>query len=148
VKIPAGVGSGQRIRLAGEGTAGANSGPRGDLHLTVTVAENGLFSRRGDDLMCEVPITFAEAALGAEISVPTKDGTAKLKIPPGTQSGQMLRLAGMGVPKLKGKGCGDQLVRVKIAVPRKASKRERELIEELAELDKEDPRASLDDGKL
>ena len=93
------------------------------------VSPNGLFERRGDDLICEVPVTFAEAALGAEVTVPTKDGTATLKVPPGTQSGQVLRLAGMGVPRLREKGAGDQLVRVKVAVPKKLSRQQRELIE-------------------
>lgn len=143
VKVPAGIDDGQRIRLAGEGLAGVGGGPRGDLHLVVKVTPNGFFERRGNDLICEVPVTFAEAALGAEITVPTKDGTATLKVPPGTQSGQVLRLAGMGVPRLRDKGAGDQLVRIKVTVPKRLSRQQRELIEALAGSSHEDPRAKL-----
>ena len=123
--------------------AGANGGTRGDLHLVVTVSSNGLFERRGDDLICEVPITLVEAALGAQIEVPTKSGQAELTIPPGTQSGQLLRLKGMGVPHLREKGCGDQLVRVKVAVPKRLSRRQRELLEQLRETLDDDPRSGL-----
>ncbi len=147
VKIPPGVKDGARLRISGEGAAGARGGQRGDLYLKVCVRENGFFKRVGDDLVCEVPITFAEAALGAEIKIPTKDGQATLKIPPGTQSGQVLRLRGMGVPKARG-GCGDQLVRVKVTVPKSPSRRARELIESLARECPENPRKDIENYRF
>lgn len=146
VKVPAGVKDGQRIRLSGQGGAGARGGPRGDLYLVVRVAPHPLFTREGDDLLCEIPITFPEAVLGAEIAVPTLTAEVAMKIPPGTQSGQVFRLAGKGMPRGKGSaagGCGDQRVRVKVCVPRDPSRREVELVRELAALRTADPRAEL-----
>ena len=115
VRIPAGVKDGQRIRLAGKGAPGRRGGPAGDLFVVVHVAEHELFGRKGDDLTLTVPITFAEAALGTTLTVPTLDGTVSLKVPAGTASGRTLRVRGRGVP---GKGsAGDLLVTLEVAVP-------------------------------
>ncbi len=142
VRIPVGVEDGQKLRLQGQGAAGRNGGPPGDLYLVVRVRKHPFFERKGSDLFCEVPVTFAEAALGAEIEVPTLDGRVKVRVPPGTQSGQLLRLAGLGLPKPSG-GRGDLYVRVKVAVPRDLTPRERQLIEELQRLRPENPRVGL-----
>ncbi|MGQ9524567.1 MAG: molecular chaperone DnaJ [Armatimonadota bacterium] len=141
VKIPPGVDNGSRIRLAGEGMAGNAGGRRGDLYLIVRVRPHPTFERKGDDLYLEVPITFPEAALGAEITIPTINGRAKMKVPPGTQSGQSFRLAGMGMPRLNGAGRGDQIVKLHVVVPRNLTTRERELVRELASLRPESPRS-------
>lgn len=149
VKIPPGVQTGSKIRVRGEGLASPDAGGRrGDLILVTQVLEDGFLKRRGDDLICEVPITFAEAALGAEIRVPTKDGRVKLTIPPGTQSDQVFRLAGLGVPHLKGKGSGDQLVKVVVTVPKRVSRRARDLIEEWSREEPENPRAQIEHYRL
>ncbi|MCC6446191.1 MAG: molecular chaperone DnaJ [Armatimonadetes bacterium] len=142
VKIPAGVHDGAKIRLAGEGGAGSD-GQRGDLYLIVKVAPDPSFERKGDDLYCDLPVTFTEAALGAEVDTPTLKGSVKLKIPAGVQGGQSVRLAGRGMPHLRGSASGDLFVRVKIAVPRNLSDRERELIEELQKIRPENPRQNL-----
>ncbi|HEX8553003.1 MAG TPA: J domain-containing protein [Abditibacteriaceae bacterium] len=131
VKIPAGVGEGARVRAAGQGADGENGGPRGDLFLKVHIAPHPFWKREGDNLLCELPVTFAEAALGGTIDVPAPSGTVGLKIPSGTQSGQTFRLSGRGVPKLKGEGNGDILVKIKVAVPKELSAREREIVAEL-----------------
>jgi molecular chaperone DnaJ len=142
VRIPVGVEDGTVLRLAGQGTQGRDGGPAGDLYLRLKIRPHPFFERKGDDLYCEVPITFAEAALGAEIEVPTLDGKVRVRVPSGTQSGQLLRLAGLGMPKRTG-GRGDLYVRVKIVVPRDLTLRERQLIEELQRLRPENPRAAL-----
>lgn len=144
VKIPPGVRTGSKIRVKGEGLPGTGGAPRGDLVLSVEVAPHSFFGREDDHLTCEVGVTFSEAALGASISVPTRDGRATLKVPPGTQSGQVFRLRGMGAPRLKGGGHGDQLVTVKIVAPKKLSRKAHELLEELAKETAEDPRAGLE----
>jgi DnaJ-class molecular chaperone len=132
VKIPAGVDTGSRIRVAGEG---ARAGRRsGDLYLRVTVKPDPRFERKGDDLYVDLPVEVADAALGAEVSVPTLRGRVSMKIPPGTSSGRVFRLPGYGMPHLKGSGAGDQFVRVQIALPTPLSPRERELFEELRKL--------------
>ncbi len=136
VAIPAGVRSGQRIRLSGA----AN---RGDLYLTVEVRPHALFERRDDDLYVEVPITLAEAMLGAEIEVPTLDGKVNMKIPPETQTGQLFRLRGLGMPRLRGGSRGDQIVRIKVVLPEHLSARERQLFEELRKTRQENPRAKM-----
>jgi DnaJ-class molecular chaperone len=141
VKIPAGVRTGSRIRLAGQGVVGA-SGGRGDLYLIPRIAPHHLFKRQGDDLYCEVPVTYTEAALGSEIEVPTLNGKVKAKLPPGISSGQRLRVAGKGMPQTRG-GKGDLYLRVRIVVPRDLSKEEKELIARLGKLRREDPRANL-----
>jgi len=146
IRIPPGVADGQKIRLAGQGGHGRHGGPPGDLYLTVRVGKNDFFERKGNDLYCEVPVTFPEAALGAEISVPTIKGRAKLRIPPGTQSGQTLRLKGLGVPHSSRRGAGDQYVKVNVVVPRRLTRKQRELIEKLREQLSEDPRRGLRTG--
>jgi molecular chaperone DnaJ len=143
VKIPPGVTDGSKLRLAGQGGSGVAGGAHGDLYLVVKVKPHPFFERQGDDLYIEVPITIAEAVLGAEIEVPTKDGPVKMRIPPGTNCGQLFRLKGMGVPHLKGGGCGDQYVRVKIVVPKNLTPKQRALFEELAKTLDENPRSAL-----
>jgi molecular chaperone DnaJ len=133
VKIPPGVDTGDRIRLAGEGEAGANSGPAGDLYVQVAVKEHSIFQREGKDLYTEVPISFVDAALGGELEVPTLDGRVKLKIPPETQTGKLFRLRGKGVQPVRGGGVGDLLCRAVIETPVNLSKRQKELLEELQE---------------
>lgn len=130
VKIPAGVRDGSRVRAAGEGGAGAGGGTRGDLYLRVRVQPHPLFERREDDLHVELPIAVWEAALGAEVEVPTLRGKVAMKIPPETSSGRTFRLPGYGLPHVKG-GRGDQYVRVRIVLPRELSAREQALFEEL-----------------
>jgi molecular chaperone DnaJ len=139
VKIPAGVRDGSRVRAAGEGGAGAGGGGRGDLYLRVHVAPHPVFERREDDLHVEVPIAVWEAALGAEVEVPTLRGKVSMKIPPETSSGRTFRLPAYGIPHLKG-GKGDQYVRVRIALPQGLSPRERALFEELRTLRPAPPR--------
>jgi molecular chaperone DnaJ len=141
VRIPAGVKDGQRIRLAGKGAPGRRGGPAGDLFVVVHVAEHELFGRKGDDLTLTVPITFAEAALGTTLTVPTLDGTVSLKVPPGTASGRTLRVRGRGVP---GKGrSGDLLVTFEVAVPARLTPAQRKVLETLAEEMDEDPRPQI-----
>ena len=130
VKVPAGVDTGDRIRLAGEGEAGAQGGPAGDLYVVVNVREHDIFQRDGRDLYCEVPISFADAALGGELEVPTLDGRVKLKIPEGTQTGKLFRLRGKGVTPVRGGSAGDLMCRVVLETPVKLDKRQRELLEE------------------
>jgi DnaJ-class molecular chaperone len=142
VKIPAGVRTGSRVRVSGEG-GGGGSGLRGDLYLTVTVAAHPFFERRGDDLHVELPITAPEAALGAAIDVPTLKGKVSMKIPAGTSSGRTFRLPGYGMPRLKGAGAGDELVRIRIVVPSSLTPEERALYEQLKALRGDDPRAYL-----
>jgi curved DNA-binding protein len=139
VDIPAGVRDGQRIRLAGEGGQGAGSGPAGDLFLRVRVRPDRRFRVEGRDLFVELPVTPWEAALGATVEVPTLDGTVKVKVPAGSSSGRRLRLKGEGMPG-PGTQKGDLFATVEIAVPKKLSKRERELFEQLAEASRFDPR--------
>jgi DnaJ-class molecular chaperone len=139
VKIPAGVRTGQRVRVAGEGGAGADG--RGDLYLVVNIAPHQLFERKGDDLHLELPITAPEAALGASIEVPTLRGRVSMKIPPGTSSGRTFRLPGYGMPRVKGAGAGDELVRAKIVVPTSLTAEERELYTKLKDLRSDNPRA-------
>lgn len=135
VNIPAGIESGTRLRLAGQGNAGLRGGPPGDLYVTVTVKSDPVFARDGQDVVCEVPVTFAEAALGATLRVPTLTGKADLKIPEGTQSGQSFRLRGLGLPAVKGTRKGDQRVRVVVEVPKRLTREQRELMEKLKALD-------------
>ena len=140
VKIPAGVKDGTRIRLKGKGEPGVNGGPPGDLHVVTRVAASPLYERRGSDLVIDVPVTYAEAALGAEVEVPTPDGKISLKVPAGTQEGRLLRVGGRGAPKLNGGGRGDLLARVRVSVPTRLSKAEREALENLRKVSRENPR--------
>jgi len=135
VKIPAGVDTGARLKLRGEGEASPVGGPAGDLYVLLRVREHPLFGRQSNDVVCEVPISFPQAALGAEIEVPTLEGKLKMKVPGGTQSGNVFRLRGKGVVDLHSGGRGDQLVRVVVETPRKLSAKQRELLEEFARLD-------------
>lgn len=143
VRIPAGVSSGSKIRLAGEGGRGARGGPDGDLILVLRVHPHRLFEREGDDIHVKVPVSITEAALGAKISVPTVHGKVSLSIPPGTQSGQKFRLRGQGAPR-SGGGQGDQYVEAYLVGPRKPTRRQKELLEELAREWPEDVREDLD----
>lgn len=138
VRIPAGVDDDFRLRLAGEGEAGLRGGPPGDLYVFITVRRHPEFERRGDDVFSHVPISFTQAALGAEIKVSTLDGPVTLKIPEGTQTGTVFRLRGRGIPRLKGVGRGDHLVRVDVQVPTRLSARQKELLREFAALSGED----------
>jgi molecular chaperone DnaJ len=142
VKIPPGVSDGARIRVRGHGEAGAGGAASGDLYVRVRVAPHPFFGRRGDDLTLTLPITFAEAALGANVKVPTLDGAVTLKVPAGTSSGKTFRVRGRGVPGRSGGG-GDLLVTVQVAVPERLSKKERDLVEQLALSDNGSPRAHL-----
>jgi molecular chaperone DnaJ len=137
VKIPAGIQSGSRIRLAGQGVAG------GDLYLTPRILPHRLFKRRGDDLHLDVPVTYAEAALGAEIDVPTMNGRVKVKLPAGISSNQRLRLAGKGMPRAGDGGAGDLYVEVSIVVPKDLTREEKDLIARLGGMRHESPRANL-----
>jgi molecular chaperone DnaJ len=130
VKIPAGVETGNTIRLTGEGELGTYGGPPGDLYVYMAVDEHPLFKRDGQDILCDVPISFTQAALGSEIEVPTLTGSTKLKIPAGTQPGHVIRLRGKGFPHLRGSGYGDQLCRVAVEVPSKLTSRQKELLQE------------------
>jgi molecular chaperone DnaJ len=132
VKIPAGVEHGTRLRLAGEGEAGIEGGPSGDLYVDVAVKPHPFFTRDGPDLHCQVPVRFVQAALGAEVEVPTLEGKVTLRIPEGTQSGKVLRLAGKGLPSLGGRARGDQLVQIFVEVPTRLTDRQRELLEQFA----------------
>ena len=136
VKIPAGVDTGSRVRVASEGAGGGSTkkGDRGDLYLRVTVAPHPRFERKDDDLHTELPLPLAVAALGGEVSVPTLRGQVSMKIPPETSSGKMFRIPGYGMPHLKGGGAGDEYVKVQIAMPTRLSAREKELFEELKKL--------------
>ena len=145
VRIPAGVDDGQRIRVKGRGSPGAGGGPPGDLYVVVRVAPHPLFQRSGRHLTITVPVTFPEAALGADITVPTLDGEpVRLRLPAGTRSGRTLRVKGRGVPAADGRPPGDLLVTVEVAVPSKLSAAERKAVEELAAAGTESPRAYLE----
>ncbi len=130
VKIPAGVDTGDRIRLAGEGEAGLHGGPPGDLYVQIEVREHPIFQREGKHLYCDAPISFADAALGGELEVPTLDGRVKLKIPPETQTGKMFRLRGKGVTPVRGGSVGDLLCRVLVETPVKLDDAQKELLRE------------------
>jgi molecular chaperone DnaJ len=144
VRIKPGTRDGQRIRIAGKGNAGRHGGPPGDLYIVVRIGEHPVFRREGDDIYLSVPVSATEAALGAKIEVPTIDGRALLKIPPGTQSGQRLRLRERGVPSAAREGVrGDEIVEVKITVPHVQDERSKEILRELSRLNPQDPRAEL-----
>ena len=145
VKIPAGAKDGMKIRLPGRGSAGRKGGSAGDLYVVTRVADHPVFERRGDDFLVNVPVSFVEAALGAEIEVPRPEGgTVKLRLPPGTQDGKRFKVRGIGAPQTRGDGRpGDLVVRVGVVVPEKLSKREREILEALAEEREEDLREDL-----
>jgi molecular chaperone DnaJ len=144
VRIKAGTRDGQRIRIAGKGNAGARGGVPGDLYVIIRTGEHPVFQRDGDDIRLTVPVTTTEAALGAKVEVPTIDGRTVLKIPPGTQSGQKLRLREKGVPSATKEGTrGDEIVEIKLTVPMPRDERSKEILRELAKLNPEDPREEL-----
>jgi molecular chaperone DnaJ len=132
VKIPAGVHDGQAVRVTGEGEAGENGAPPGDLHVYITVKEHPVFTRHNNDLVCQVPISFTEAALGAAVEVPTLKGSESLDIPAGTQHGEVFKLKGKGLPDVRSYRNGDELVQIVIEVPRKLNERQKALLRELA----------------
>jgi molecular chaperone DnaJ len=138
VKVPPGVDTGTRLKLTGEGEPGDRGGPPGDLYVVVHVQEHPIFIREDTEVICEVPISFTQAALGSTIEVPTLDGKVKMKIPGGTQSGKVFRLRGKGIPHLNGYQRGDQHVRVTVEVPEKLSRKQRDLLEQFAAAEGED----------
>ncbi len=142
VKVPAGVRDGQRIRLGGQGGAGANGGRAGDLYLRVRVKPHPVFARDGDDLRLELPVALHEALLGAEVTVPTLKGRVSLRIPPETQNGRTIRLAGQGMPRPAG-GHGDLFVTVTVVLPTKLNDEDRECVRKIGERHAEDPRRNL-----
>ena len=144
VKIPAGVRDGTRIRLKGKGEIGDAGGPAGDLFVVTRVEPSRLFERKGANLVIDVPVTYSEAALGATVEVPTPyGGRVSLKVPAGTQDGRQLRIRGHGAPKLDGSGNGDLIARLRVTVPKKVTKKEREALEELQKVSRDDPREAL-----
>ena len=136
VEIPAGIDSGMRLRVGGQGEPGESGAPRGDLYVLIEVAPHALFERDGADLHCKVPIGFSLAALGGEVEVPTLDGRFQMEVPPGTQTGKTFKLRGKGMPDPRGRRRGDMNIHVHIPTPTKLTKRHEELLRELAELDK------------
>jgi len=143
VKVPAGAKDGTRIRLKGKGEPGRSGGPDGDLFVRVEVDPSPLYERRGADLVLEVPVTYPEAALGATVQIPTPDGPVALKVPSGSESGKLLRVKGRGAPKLNGGGKGDLLARLRVTVPKKLTKAEKEALEAYGNVSREQPRESL-----
>jgi molecular chaperone DnaJ len=141
VKIPAGIATGQRLRMYGEGEHGSAGGPAGDLYVVVHVQEHPFFHREGDDLYCELPIAFPTLALGGDVSVPLMNGEDEIKVAPGTQPETRFKLRGKGMPNVSGRGHGDLYVIARAAVPKKLTKDQRRLLEELA---KTLPQESID----
>ncbi len=137
IQVPAGVEEGMRLVVRGEGDAGSQGAPRGDLQVVVREREHKLFQRSGPDLLIEVPVSFSQLALGDKVEIPTLTGKVDMSIPAGTQSGKLFRLRGQGLPRLEGRGQGDQLVRVFVEVPKKLTDRQKELLREFAELENE-----------
>jgi molecular chaperone DnaJ len=144
VKIPAGVKDKATIRFAGKGEAGAPGGAPGDLFVHVHVAPHEFFRRKDSNILLDLPLTFAEAVMGTEVQVPTINGRVKLKVPAGTSGGRKFRLRGKGAPKPKGRGHGDMIVTAQITVPKKVSGKEKDLIKQLREMEKENPRAFME----
>ena len=143
VRIPAGVDTGSRVRAAGKGEAGKRGGQTGDLFIITNVAPHPVFTRKGDNIECVIPISLTEAALGAKIEVPTVSGKAQLRIPPGTQSGQRFRLREKGAPSLRSNHRGDQYVEVKITLPKIIDEDSKELLRQFAKRNPENPRAAM-----
>jgi len=137
-KIPAGIDDGQTISLRGEGNAGSKGGPAGDLHINVRVREHPIFVRQGNDVICELPLTFVQCALGSEVDVPTLDGSIKYTIPEATQTGTVFRIKGKGIPYLRGNGRGDQYIKVHIEVPTNLTEKQKEILRQFAEASKDE----------
>jgi molecular chaperone DnaJ len=135
------VDTGNRLRLEGEGEAGETGGPPGDLYVVLRVREHEFFQREGVDLHCQIPVSYSQAALGTEIQVPTLRGPEKLRVPAATQSGTLFRLRGQGVPQINGRGAGNLYVAIIVRTPTHLSKKQRELLEQLAEAGHEDVRS-------
>jgi molecular chaperone DnaJ len=132
VKIPAGVHEGQAVRLAGVGEPGESGGPNGDLHCYIAIKPHPVFSRHNNDIVCQVPVSFTQAALGGRIEVPTLRGKEELEVPVGTQHGEVFKLKGKGLPDLRSSRSGDELVQILIEIPKKLTERQKELLREFA----------------
>jgi molecular chaperone DnaJ len=135
--IPRGVDNGSRLRLSGEGETGRHGGQPGDLYVVISVKKHPIFTREGKDILCEVPVTFLQALMGAEIEVPTLEGKARMKMPPGTPAGKIFTLKGQGMPVLQGAGRGDLKVTLRVEIPSQLGKRQRELLDEFKRLSQE-----------
>lgn len=146
VKIPAGIDDGQQLRISGQGEAGINGGPSGDLYIVFHVREHEFFERDGDDVYCEMPITFVQASLGDDIEVPTLHGKVKLKVPAGTQTGTKFRLKGKGIPNVRGYGVGDQHIIVRIITPTKLTEKQKQLLREFADISGNAPIGEHEEG--
>lgn len=146
VKVPPGIDTGQRLKLRGEGEPSTEGGANGDLYVLVNVKEHPIFQRQESEVVCEIPISYAKAVLGAEIEVPTLDGMTKMKIPAGTPSGKVFRLRGKGIPILGANGRGDQHVRINVSVPKKISNEKKKLLEKIMELELSEPLESEQKG--
>jgi molecular chaperone DnaJ len=147
IKVPAGVDADAQIRISSEGDVGMRGAPAGNLYVTLDIEPHPYFVREQNDILLELPLNIAQAALGAELDVPTLDGTEKLKVPAGTQTGQVFRLRGKGVPFLRHSGRGDQLVISRVVVPKKLTEQQRRLMHELSQtLDTEDIKPERDEG--
>jgi molecular chaperone DnaJ len=138
VKVPAGVETGVRLKMTGEGGQGTKGGSNGDLYIYIEVREHPLFRREGNDVICEIPISFTQAALGCELEIPTLEGKVAMKVPEGTQTGKIFRLRGKGITSLQGYGKGDQLVVLRVETPTNLNSRQRELLEEFARISGEE----------
>jgi molecular chaperone DnaJ len=132
VRIPAGVHEGQAVRIAGEGEPGENGAPPGDLHCYIAIKPHPIFSRHNNDLVCQLPISFTQAALGAAVEVPTLKGTEQLDVPAGTQHGEIFKLRGKGLPDVRSHRLGDELVQVLVEIPKKLTERQKQLLREFA----------------
>ena len=153
VRVPAGIATGQRLRLSGEGEAGPSGGPAGDLYVVIHVQDHEFFQRDGNDLYCEIPVNFPTVALGGEITIPTLDGSETLKVPEGTESATTFRVRGKGMPDVSGRGRGDLLVTIKVVTPAKLTRDQKKLLQQLAaslpaEKYEPTPRADQDDKGL
>lgn len=146
VKIPAGVDDGQQLRVTGQGEPGVNGGPPGDLYVVFRVRPHEFFERDGDDVYCEMPITFVQAALGDEVEVPTLQGKVKLKVPAGTQTGTDFRLRGKGIPNVHGRGQGDQHIQIRVVTPTKLSSKQKQMLKDFAEVSSDETLGEQEEG--
>ena len=146
INIPAGIDEGQQIRVSGKGEAGINGGPAGDLYVVIQIRSHDYFEREGDHIFCELPLTFTQAALGDEVEVPTVHGNVKLKVPAGTQSGKTFRLKGKGVPNVRGRGQGDQHIKIRVITPTKLTDKQKDLLREFNEIGGNDSTSGQESG--